>query len=134
MLARDFFLVAFVLCFFAKTKAGIVLGWRLRDETVSFPRAAEWWAEVRVVSISDLSVCSQLVSSRAHESFPRALSLHECDKTYVILEKVIYIQKYKFASLFGNTVSKTQFTVLGIALSLSGFPRVTGHPRGRDAP
>ena len=61
---------------------------------------------------------------------PRTLSLHECDKTYVFLEKVIYIQKYKFASLFGDTVSKTQFTVLGIALSFPGFPRITGCSHG----
>ena len=30
-------------------KAGIILGQRLRDNAVSFPRAAESWAEVRAV-------------------------------------------------------------------------------------
>ena len=44
-----FFLVTSVLCTLAKTKAGVVLGWRLRDEAVSFPRAVESWAEVRAV-------------------------------------------------------------------------------------
>ena len=45
----DCSLIAYVLRILAKTKAGIVLGWRLRDETVSFPRAVELWAEVRAV-------------------------------------------------------------------------------------
>ena len=127
-------------------KAGILLGQRLRDDAVSFPRAVESWSEVRAVkkrwalggdapcaSISDPSVYSRLVSSHALGIFLRALSLHECNKTYVTLEKVIYIQKYKFVGLSRQYSLKTQITFPGAALSLSGFSRITGCPHGKGA-
>ena len=44
-----FSLIASVLCILAKMKVGVVLGWRLRDEAVSFLRVVESWAEVRAV-------------------------------------------------------------------------------------
>ena len=79
MSTSDFFLVASVLCILAKTKAGVVLGWRLRDKAVSFPRALESWDEVRAakkrwvlggdapcVGDSDPSEFPRLVRSHAH--------------------------------------------------------------------
>ena len=67
-----FFLAASVLCTLAKTKAGVILGQRLRDDAVSFPRAAESWDEVcavkkmmgsweggmRPVSVSQIRLCA----------------------------------------------------------------------------
>ena len=74
-----------VLCALAKAKAGVLLGQRLRDDTVSFPRAVESWAEVRAVRkrwvlwgvepcvrTSDQSECPWLVSAHTFGSFPRA--------------------------------------------------------------
>ena len=101
----------YVLCALAKTKAGVILGQRLRDDTVSFPRAVDSWAEVRVVRkrwvhwgvapcarSSEQSECPRLVSAHTFGSFPRALSPHEHNETYVPWEEVIYIQKHKFIS------------------------------------